>query len=162
MPLYEVTLITRSLSRNDLFTTLKRAATVLLDHGAVIESFQSLGHKDLPYKRNTRLTKDPVYASNYFLINSYMPVKTMNDVQKVLINDKDLLYSHAVYNNLPEAKPEECNLAEMLQPPAYRQSVEDLRSNQRLGHFTRMRIFKRTEREWRSIPKSYTIAPPRK
>ncbi|KAI6173641.1 hypothetical protein M3Y98_01103200 [Aphelenchoides besseyi] len=146
MPLYEMTLITRSLSRNDLFTTLKRAATLLLDHGAVIESFQSLGHKDLPY----------------FLINSYMSIKTMNDVQKVLVNDKDLLYSHAVYNNLPEAKPEECNLAEMLQPPAYRQSVEDLRLNQRLGHFTRMKIFKRTEREWRSIPKSYTIAPPRK
>ncbi|KAI6226442.1 hypothetical protein M3Y99_01294700 [Aphelenchoides fujianensis] len=133
MPLYEFTLITRSLNRNDLFTTIKRAATVLLDHGAVIESFHNLGHRDLPFKRNTKITKEPVYATNYFLINSYLPVRTMNEVQKVLINDKDLLHSYAVHNDLPAVNPEECNLAEMLQPPAYRQSVEDLPQGPTMG-----------------------------
>lgn len=43
----------------------------------------------------------------------------------------------------------------------FRKSVEDLRNDQKLGRFTRQMIFKRTEMEWKSIPKSYPIPPPR-
>lgn len=67
-----------------------------------------------------------------------------------------------VVNHAEKAElPEECNLEEMLRPPALRKSIQDLRDNQKMSKFTRQRIFKRTEKEWRAIPKSYTIAPPR-
>ncbi|KAJ1349334.1 hypothetical protein KIN20_004835 [Parelaphostrongylus tenuis] len=54
-----------------------------------------------------------------------------------------------------------CNLEEILKAPSQRQSVKDLREGQKMGHFTRQMIYKRTEKEWKSIPKSYPIAPPR-
>lgn len=63
--------------------------------------------------------------------------------------------------NDKENFPDECKLEDLIKPPAYRKSVEQLRTNQKLGHFPKQRLFKRTEKEWRSIPKSYTIAPPR-
>lgn len=63
-------------------------------------------------------------------------------------------------DTLPAPKVE-CNLEEILKSPAERQAVKDLRENQKMGHFTRQMIYKRTEKEWKSIPKSYPIAPPR-
>lgn len=57
--------------------------------------------------------------------------------------------------------PETCKLEETLLAPAYRESIKELRENQKMSKFTRQRIYKRTEKEWRAIPKSYTIAPPR-
>lgn len=47
----------------DLVKTLVRAGNVLLDHGAVIENVESLGFRDLPYKRVAKQTKEPVYTS---------------------------------------------------------------------------------------------------
>lgn len=49
----------------DLVKTLTRAGNTLLDHGAVIEKVESMGHKDLPYKRITKQTNEPVYSSKY-------------------------------------------------------------------------------------------------
>ena len=84
MPLYEVTLITKSLSKvsfiaswfhkvqADLVKTLVRAGNTLLDHGAVIEKVESLGHKDLPYKRVTKQTGEPVYASKLVFFVQYL------------------------------------------------------------------------------------------
>lgn len=65
--------------------------------------------------------------------------------------------------DVTKAKSEmkECNLEEILKPPAERESVKNLRDNQKMGHFTRQMIYKRTEKEWKSIAKSYPIAPPR-
>ncbi|PIO57420.1 hypothetical protein TELCIR_21171 [Teladorsagia circumcincta] len=40
-------------------------------------------------------------------------------------------------------------------------AVKELREGQKMGHFTRQMIYKRTEKEWKSIPKSYPIAPQR-
>jgi hypothetical protein len=76
------------------------------------------------------------------------------------------------------AQPEECTLHEMLKPPAYRESVEKLRKIQKLNAFSRSYafynfssffvayffislnfriIYKKTEREWRALPKSYPV-----
>ncbi|CAD5207439.1 unnamed protein product [Bursaphelenchus okinawaensis] len=162
MPLYEVTLITKSLSKADLVNTIKRAATTFLDNGAVIDSMESLGHRDLPFRRTSKLLKEPTYSTNYFLLNTYMSIKTMNDMTKLLKNDRDLLKIHAVSEHEKPTRPDSCDLHEFLKPPAYRKSVEELRENQRLGHFPRMRLYKRVEREWKAIPKSYPIPPPRK
>ena len=47
----------------DLIKALTRAGSVLLEKGAVIEKVESLGHRDLPYKRIAKQTGDSVYAS---------------------------------------------------------------------------------------------------
>uniref|UniRef100_A0AC35THJ1 28S ribosomal protein S6, mitochondrial n=1 Tax=Rhabditophanes sp. KR3021 TaxID=114890 RepID=A0AC35THJ1_9BILA len=161
MPLYEVTLIARNLAKPDLYKALHRSATLLLDNGAVITEMKSLGVRDLPYKRLSRQTKEPVYSSNYFFMKSYMPIETQRKALSILVNDLDLLHVHFVNTKILETPSFECNLEDILKPPAQRQSVQDLKDNQKVGHFTRQMIYKRTEKEWKSVPKSYPIPPPR-
>ncbi|EPB67083.1 hypothetical protein ANCCEY_13824 [Ancylostoma ceylanicum] len=160
MPLFEVSLITRSLSKADLVKTLVRAGNVLLDHGAVIENVESLGFRDLPYKRVAKQTKDPVYSSNFFLFHTHMSIDARNATKSILMHDLDMV--HVAVVPVPPPQPAiQCNLEEILKPPSARQAVKELRENQKMGHFTRQMIYKRTEKEWKSIPKSYAIAPPR-
>ncbi|WKX88845.1 hypothetical protein Q1695_008464 [Nippostrongylus brasiliensis] len=159
MPAYEVSLITRSLSKADLIKTLVRAGKTLLDHGAVIEKVESLGFRDLPFKRIAKQTHEPVYTSNFFIFHTHMPTGASKTTKSIFMNDLDTVHVAVV----PCVKPEpiECNLEEILKPPAHRQAVKDLREGQKMGHFTRQMIYKRTEKEWKSIPKSYPIAPQR-
>lgn len=78
MPHYEITLITRNLGKvrlvepmnkthsalqADLFTALKRAVTLFLDHGAVVRKLESGGHRDLPFRRVSKQTKEHVFTS---------------------------------------------------------------------------------------------------
>ncbi|KAK0425839.1 hypothetical protein QR680_009418 [Steinernema hermaphroditum] len=144
-----------------LYEAVHRAATTLLDNGAVIEGMKSLGHRDLPYKRIDKQTKEPVYTSNYFLINAHMSLDAHKRTKTILRNDLDMVHVDMVSETDLCAAPFECNLDELLKPAPERQAVKDLRDNQKMGHFTRQMIFKRTEKEWKSIPKSYPIAPPR-
>ncbi|ETN85588.1 hypothetical protein NECAME_16732, partial [Necator americanus] len=130
MPAFEVSLITRSLSKSDLIKALVRAGNVLLDHGAVVEYVKSLGFRDLPYKRVAKQTREPIYASNTFLFHTHMSNDARNAAKSILLHDLDM-------------------------------AVKELREGQKMGHFTRQMIYKRTEKEWKSIPKSYAIAPPR-
>lgn len=159
MPFYELTLITRSLSKPDLVKTLVRAGNTLLNQGAVIEKVESLGHRDLAYRRIAKQTNEKVYASNMFLFWTHMSREMRETVDKILRQDLDTVHVGIVAHE--EKQPIECNLEELLKPPAERQAVKDLREKQKMGHFTRQIIFKRTEKEWRAIPKSYPIAPPR-
>uniref|UniRef100_A0A0M3I666 Small ribosomal subunit protein bS6m n=1 Tax=Ascaris lumbricoides TaxID=6252 RepID=A0A0M3I666_ASCLU len=161
MPYYEVTLITRALSKADLYKVLHRAATVLLNHGAIIEKMESLGYRDLPYKRISKQSKESVYTSNLFLIKAYMSLEAKKETRSIMRNDLDMVHVEMVSEQEMTTPPFECNLEEILKPPTERQAVKDLRDNQKLGHFTRQMIYKRTEKEWKSIPKSYPITPPR-
>ncbi|EJW81234.1 hypothetical protein WUBG_07857 [Wuchereria bancrofti] len=158
MPSYEITLITRSLAKPELFTTIRRAAKVLLDNGAIIEKLESLGHRDLPFRRVRKQTTEHIYTSNYFLIKAFMPREVRDTTNTILRNDLDLV--HVCYMHEKPKEPIYCNLAELLKPPSKRESVKALRDNQKLGHYTRQMIYKRTEKEWKAIPKSYPIAEP--
>ncbi|VDN23828.1 unnamed protein product [Gongylonema pulchrum] len=158
MPAYEITLITRSLAKPELFNTLRRAAKLLLDSGAVIEKMESLGHRDLPYRRVRKQTTEHVYTSNYFLIKAFMPREVRQTTTTVLRNDLDLV--HVVFVPQKPVEPIHCNLEQLLQPPPKRESVKALRDKQKFGHYTRQMIYKRTEKEWKAVPKSYPIAEP--
>lgn len=131
-------------------------------------------------------------------MKTYMPLETKRKVLELGRNDTDLIHIAIVSSAELDCPPFECNLEEILKPPAqryffflyfilklrwmdrfacigtnfyfirlfhkeykFRKSVEDLRNDQKLGRFTRQMIFKRTEMEWKSIPKSYPIPPPR-
>uniref|UniRef100_A0AC34G4R6 Ribosomal protein S6 n=1 Tax=Panagrolaimus sp. ES5 TaxID=591445 RepID=A0AC34G4R6_9BILA len=162
MPLYEVTIKTKALSKNDLFTALKRAASLLLDHGAVIKDMKSLGYRDLAFRKFAKQSGEAVFTSNSFLMNTYMPISTANNTRRILQNDLDFVYISYV-NEREQPKDEiECDLDVILKPPAERETVKQLRDGQKIGHFTRQMIYKRIEKEWKAVPKSYTISPPRK
>uniref|UniRef100_A0A0N4ZWZ7 Uncharacterized protein n=1 Tax=Parastrongyloides trichosuri TaxID=131310 RepID=A0A0N4ZWZ7_PARTI len=122
---------------------------------------KSLGYKDLPFKRIAKQTKEPVLASNYFFMKSYMPIEVQRKALNTLANDLDLLHVHFVNTKELNKPMKECNLDEILKSPAHRESVQALRDNKKIGHFTRQMIYKRTEKEWKAIPKSYPIPPPR-
>ena len=50
----------------NLIDVIKRAATLLLDNGAVIADMQSLGHRDLPLRRSTRINnQERVYSTKF-------------------------------------------------------------------------------------------------
>ncbi|KIH45249.1 hypothetical protein ANCDUO_24714 [Ancylostoma duodenale] len=89
-----------------------------------------------------------------------MSTDARNATKSILMHDLDMV--HVAVVPVPPPQPAiQCNLEEILKPPAERQAVKELRENQKMGHFTRQMIYKRTEKEWKSIPKSYAIAPPR-
>ncbi|KAL3098024.1 hypothetical protein niasHS_002211 [Heterodera schachtii] len=159
MPPYEITFFFRPLTKPSLVEAIKRQATLLMDKGAVITKLESLGYRDLPYSRLDRFAKKNVHYANSILMNSSMSVKTMNDARTLFSNDKELLWFGIVNTNSLPDTPDKCDLEQFLQPPAYRQSVEELRKNQKLPFFTSFKIYKRTETEYHNIPKSYFVAP---
>lgn len=86
---------------------------------------------------------------------------TAKTTREILKNDLDLVHV-SVINQKEQPKGDiECDYEEILKSPAKRDSVKALRDGQKIGHFTRQMIYKRTEKEWKAIPKSYPIAPPR-
>ncbi|KHJ89186.1 orotate phosphoribosyltransferase [Oesophagostomum dentatum] len=104
----------------DLVKALVRAGNVLLDHGAVIEKVESLGFRDLPYKRIAKQTREPVYASNFFLFHAHMSTEARNATKSILLHDLDMV--HVAVVPVPTAQPPiKCNLEEILKPPSERQ-----------------------------------------
>lgn len=91
-----------------------------------------------------------------------MPVQKQNEALKLLSNDLDVAYAFFVNTKDLDKPIPECNLDDMLKPPVYRESVKALRDGGKIGHFTRQIIYKRTEKEWKAVPKSYPIPPPRR
>ncbi|KAK6012057.1 hypothetical protein OSTOST_22801, partial [Ostertagia ostertagi] len=112
MPPYEVSLITRSLSKADLVKTLVRAGKTLLNHGAVIEGVESLGYRDLPYKRTAKQTHEPIYASNFFLFRTHMSTKARETTKSIFMHDLDMVHVAVVPVTPPT--PVKCNLEEIL------------------------------------------------
>uniref|UniRef100_A0A915EHT2 Small ribosomal subunit protein bS6m n=1 Tax=Ditylenchus dipsaci TaxID=166011 RepID=A0A915EHT2_9BILA len=158
MPLYEITVITRPLTKLDLVTVLKRTGQILLNSGAVIASLQSLGYRDLPFRRFTHTTKEHVFTSNMFLYNAYAPIGTIGRLKDSIRKDIDLVHVGFVNDKEHEAVPRSCSLENTLTTPAYRETVAALRAMQKMNHYTRQRIYKRAEKEWKAIPKSYPVA----
>jgi hypothetical protein len=77
----------------------------------------------------------------------------------LLYKDLDILKSR--FAKAPEEEEFECTLDEELKPVPQRRAVQELRENQKIGHFTRQKVYKRVEKEWRAIPKSFPVAPHR-
>ncbi|VDN43184.1 unnamed protein product [Gongylonema pulchrum] len=99
-----------------------------------------------------------MFFKHYFLIKAFMPREVRQSTTTVLRNDLDLV--HVVFVPQKPVEPIHCNLEQLLQPPPKRESVKALRDKQKFGHYTRQMIYKRTEKEWKAVPKSYPIAEP--
>ncbi|CAJ0921703.1 unnamed protein product, partial [Mesorhabditis belari] len=97
MPFYELTLITR-------FVIKGRSR-------AVIEKAESLGHRDLAYRRIAKQTNEKVYTSNMFLFWTHMSREMRESVDSILRQDLDTVHVGIVTNE--EKEPIECNLEEL-------------------------------------------------
>lgn len=104
------------------------------------------------------------------LFNVSMPKTLMKPTMDLLLQDPDLVFYLINYLKINfklrvtiidtdkfSQPPESCDLEFILKPPAYRQSVENLRLNKQMSHVAALKIFKKTEAEYRNIPKSYFI-----
>uniref|UniRef100_A0A915LMR8 Uncharacterized protein n=2 Tax=Meloidogyne incognita group TaxID=654580 RepID=A0A915LMR8_MELJA len=157
MPIYEFTIYFRPMVKDLLAESIKKSALCLLNQGGVIMNMQSLGYRDLPMRALTKRTKEIVYTTNSMLFNVSLPKNLKLPTIELLRQDPDLLRVCAVDTKDFQEPPESCDLEAMLKPPAYRQSVEKLRLNKQMSFVGAFKIYKKTEAEYRNIPKSYFI-----
>ncbi|GIX96123.1 probable 28S ribosomal protein S6, mitochondrial [Caerostris darwini] len=121
MPSLELSLIMKTLPKQELVAALKRVGTLLLEKGVVIEKLENIGTRELP----VRIRKEGVYhyKGSYF-VYTFMGQRAIHkDLDEMCKLDTDILKHGLV---LPFSPPEKCTLEEELQPPALRKSVQNL------------------------------------
>lgn len=158
MPPYEFTVYYKPLIKDVLVEVIKRTATKLLDNDAVIIDLKSLGYRDLATKTTTRLEKERVFTANSMLFHTSMSNKAMLKAKKELVEDKNLLRVAVVNLNNTGEPPAECDLEKSLLSPAYRESVTALRRKKKMSYVMAFKTYKRTEKEFKNIPKSYWVS----
>ncbi|XP_011498502.1 PREDICTED: probable 28S ribosomal protein S6, mitochondrial [Ceratosolen solmsi marchali] len=119
MPVYEMPIIIKLLSKKDLFTILKRTANSIFDKGGLIRKIDNLGKLALPYKM-----KELKKEANFFIFHFDMPPAIILTLNKDLKRDVDIL-KWQVYNTNEKEKIE-CTLDNELLPPPYRRDVQEL------------------------------------
>ena len=122
MPLYELSLILRVVSKPELVASLKRSAETIVQQGGVLRQFISMGTNPLPYKMraHTDWHREGIYFTMKFDAPSFA-VEILKDEFK---RDIDLIRTYVV--KLEEPIRHECTLEEELKPPAYHKDVQQL------------------------------------
>nr|CAG4649000.1 EOG090X0IQO [Polyphemus pediculus] len=122
MPLYELALTIKNLSKPELVSTLKRTAETILQHGGVLRQFQSMGHSPLPYriKAHNVMHKE----GNYFVMKFDAPTSSVSSMSDAFKRDIDIV-KQIVFKQ-EQQSTFECTLDEEMKPPAYRKDVEKL------------------------------------
>lgn len=122
MPSYELALIIRKMARTEAIETLKRAGNYILEKQGVLRKVENLGTKQLPYKLT--LNNQRHSEGSYFLFYFDSSPRILYDLYDEFKRDIDIMKSTVTRIKEPEVK--ECTLAEELQPPALRKSVQEL------------------------------------
>ena len=122
MPLYELSLILRVISKPELVTSLKRSAETIVQHGGVLRQFISMGTNPLPYKMkaHTHWHRE----GTYFLMKFDAPSAAVENLKDEFKRDIDLIRTYVV--RCEEPMKNECTLEEELKSPAYRDDVKKL------------------------------------
>ncbi|VDO94555.1 unnamed protein product [Soboliphyme baturini] len=143
MPLYELTLIFKPMLKDNLASTIKRCCVNLMQHDAIIVKLQSLGYRDLPYKMS----------------KEHQRCSTGRSLQMIDEFGRDSDVLHYYFHKVEKPIDQECTLAEELEIPAYRKSVEKLRKKQRLCKLARIQAYLKAQDLMKRIPKSFPVAP---
>ncbi|KAI9555716.1 hypothetical protein GHT06_018231 [Daphnia sinensis] len=122
MPLYELSLTLRTLSRPELIASLKRSAETILQQGGVLRQFVSLGTNPLPFKMKAHNVWHR--EGTYFVMKFDAPSSAIENLNDEFKRDIDLIRSHVV--RCEEPVKHECTLEEEMKPPAYRKDVQQL------------------------------------
>lgn len=76
MPLYDLSIVLRTVPRAELVECMKKVGGVLYDHGAIVRGLEFLGHRNLPQLRaldhidRSSVVKD----GNYFIVSVFIPL----------------------------------------------------------------------------------------
>lgn len=128
MPLYELNLVLRPMPKQEIFTVLKKAASLVWNSNGVIRKIEYFGHKKLPYSIPVRGTEGERYfEGSHFVYSVSMNNQKMKEMRPEFRLDLDII--HTKFNLVVEPKiPKnyECTLEEELLTPAYRKSVQPL------------------------------------
>ncbi|XP_014681746.1 PREDICTED: 28S ribosomal protein S6, mitochondrial-like [Priapulus caudatus] len=120
-PLYELTLILRTMQRPNTAAALKRTAMAVIDRGGVVSKIENLGMCTLPYKmRRHGVTHT---QGSYFLMRYFSPPTITAELMEHIGRDVDIVKRgiHATEDK-PEVAPP-CTLEEETKPAAYRKDL---------------------------------------
>ncbi|XP_059613313.1 small ribosomal subunit protein bS6m-like [Phlebotomus argentipes] len=126
MPVYELFMILRQMSRPDVVSCVKRASEMILDRGGVIRSINNMGTMDLPYKMSSQGLVHRI--GTHFLVEFSLPPSQIEDINEEFSRDVDIIRRVIVKteNELQTPKVKACTLHEELLPPAYRKEVQEM------------------------------------
>ena len=89
MPRYELTLITRTLSKTNLSHILRRTATSIFQKEGVIRKIENLGEQELPYRMKAHAEWHT--HGRYFLFDFYLSPNQLPLLDKELKLDYDVI-----------------------------------------------------------------------
>ncbi|CAH1403092.1 unnamed protein product [Nezara viridula] len=120
MPSYELAMLTRSLSKPDMVSILKRTANAIFDCGGIIRSIENLGKRAMPYKTSSH---GAVHReANYFVLMFDAPPSKLEDLKRDYNRDVDIIRSR-IFKVQPQDTNHECNIQEEMKPAPYRSEV---------------------------------------
>ncbi|XP_063602799.1 small ribosomal subunit protein bS6m-like [Penaeus indicus] len=122
MPLYEMSVIVKSLPKGSLVQTVKRVAESVMDQGGYLRKIESLGSRELPYKMKAHGRVHQ--RGSYFLLHFDAPATAITDINDTCVRDVDLV-RRSIFK--VESPPQfECTLSEEVKPPVYRSEVQKM------------------------------------
>ncbi|XP_068698633.1 small ribosomal subunit protein bS6m-like [Montipora foliosa] len=95
MPQYELSLITRVLSKEGYASVLRRTALSIMDRGGVVRKMENLGEQELPHRM--RAHTEWHSHGRYFLFHFDLGPEGIKELKHELDTDVDLIRPRMVY-----------------------------------------------------------------
>uniref|UniRef100_A0A6B2EGG9 Small ribosomal subunit protein bS6m n=1 Tax=Phlebotomus kandelakii TaxID=1109342 RepID=A0A6B2EGG9_9DIPT len=126
MPVYELFMILRQMSKPDVVSSVKRAAETILDRGGVIRAIHNMGTLDLPYKISSQGIVNRV--GTYFTVEFSVPPSQIEEIDEEYSREVDIIRRgiFKIEDELEKPRDKTCTLHEELLPPAYRKEVQEM------------------------------------
>lgn len=124
MPLYEASLIFRTLTKPDCKVVLKRAAETIINEGAILRTLESLGlARPLPYA----MTKDGkrYKHGSFFMCKYHAHPDLVGELKEIYERDIDVIHCY-IARVVEQLEAIECTLHQELLSPAYRPEVQKM------------------------------------
>lgn len=138
MPFYELTLVLRTMPKNDTVACLKRVANLIWNEDGVIKKIDYLGHKQLPFEINRPDQGEKYTHASYFMFHTSLFPAKLPQLRPEFKLDMDLLRFHYALKDQSKLPSDfSCTLEEELLPPVYRKSVQPLLDDKNVRAETR-------------------------
>ncbi|XP_064093631.1 small ribosomal subunit protein bS6m-like isoform X2 [Macrobrachium nipponense] len=122
MPLYELSMIVRSMPKAGLIKTVQRISENILDQGGYLRKIENLGNRELPYRMSAHGRMHT--KGSYFLIHFDAPPATIDPICDNCNRDIDLV--RRFLQKVEEPPTFQCTRHEEIKPPAYRAEVQKM------------------------------------
>uniref|UniRef100_A0A8D8QMF6 Small ribosomal subunit protein bS6m n=1 Tax=Cacopsylla melanoneura TaxID=428564 RepID=A0A8D8QMF6_9HEMI len=123
MPTYELTLLLRTMPREELASVLKRAANYIFDQGGFLRKINNLGEQAIPYKISNHGAVHK--KASYFMIEFDSSTRSIVSLFDSMGRDVDIV-RNTIYNKNPSEDTTECKFNDEIQPPMLRNEVLEM------------------------------------